>query len=296
MASVGLLLARLAFRVTGSGLASWAALGLFAGSFDLVQWTPRVGSDATFLLFAYAVFVMETRRILSRSGRWLPVFAASAAASLYRPTGIVLFPITAWSFYLARTRPSGATRARMLGLLIAAACVVALGLAFVWQDPARWPFAFAQQEVAAIARGYGEGQVVWDRTDTYHAPPQALADHWAITGDRFLHFFAPGAAGYSAAHWLAQALFFGPVYLLAGWFVLLLLSGRTGLGARESDACYAVLGAILAYASFHAVVQIDFDWRYRTPIMPHLILLAAGGLANVVRPAGGDAEAAARRA
>ena len=31
-----------------------------------------------------------------------------------------------------------------------------------------------------------------------------------------------------------------------------------------------------------ASVQVDFDWRYRAPILPHLILLAAGGLADLL--------------
>jgi hypothetical protein len=282
-AAVGALLSRLTFRLTGSGIAAWAALALYAGSFDLLQWTPRVGSDSTFLLFAFAVFLMEVRRILSPGGRWLPVFAASAAASFYRPTGVVLFPITAWSFYLARTGAAGRKRARTLGLLAAGGAIAALALAFLWRDPTLWPFAFAEQEIAGIARGYGEGQVVWDRRETYHAPPAGLAGYWTITADRLLHFFAPGAADYSLAHWLVQACFYLPVYLLSGWFVLLLLRGRTALGPRESDACYAALGAILAYALFHAIVQIDYDWRYRTPIMPHLILLAAGGVAELVR-------------
>jgi hypothetical protein len=45
----------------------------------------------------------------------------------------------------------------------------------------------------------------------------------------------------------------------------------------------AAFGALLSYAIFHALVQVDFDWRYRIPILPHLILLAAGGLADLAR-------------
>ena len=283
IAAVGALLARLAFRLTGSAAAAWAALILFAASFDIMQWAECVVSDPTFLLFAYAVFLMEAGRILRGGRSWLPVFAASAAASLYRPTGILLFPITAWSFYLARTAGEARARARVLGLAFLAACAGAASLAFVWQDASRWPFGFARLEIAAISRTYGQGQVVWDRHGTYHAPPGGIADYWAITADRFMHFFAPGAAEYSLSHWAVQLLFYVPVYAFGGWFVLLLLRGRTGLGRKESDAFFAALGAVLAYAMFHGVVQVDFDWRYRLPIMPHLILLAAGGVAAALR-------------
>jgi hypothetical protein len=284
VAGVGALLARLAFRITGSGIAAWAALLLFAGSYDAMQWVPRIGSDSLFLLFAYAVFLMEAGRILSPGGRWSPVFAASAAATLFRPTGIVLVPITLWSFHLARSEAGARRRARLLLILFLIACAGAVLLALLWQDPARWPFGFAAREIEGIARGYAEGQVVWDRRETYHGPPEALPAYWAITADRLLHFFAPGAAAYSAAHWAAQALFFAPVYALGAWFTFELARGRTGLGPRETDACFAALGAILAYALFHAVIQIDYDWRYRVPILPHLVLLAACGVALIFRP------------
>jgi hypothetical protein len=47
----------------------------------------------------------------------------------------------------------------------------------------------------------------------------------------------------------------------------------------------AAAGAVLAYAVFHGLVQVDFDWRYRLPVIPHLILLAAGGIAVLGRGA-----------
>jgi hypothetical protein len=171
-----------------------------------------------------------------------------------------------------------------------------MALAWLWQEPARWPFEFAGPEVGAIARTYADGQVVWDRIGTYHAPPEAIGDYWAITADRFVHFFAPGAADYSRVHWAVQLAFYVPVYLFAGLFVLALLRGRSGLAPPERDVFYAALGALLFYAFFHAVVQVDYDWRYRLPVVPHLILLAAGGVAQLLRAADVAASAAARSA
>jgi hypothetical protein len=36
---------------------------------------------------------------------------------------------------------------------------------------------------------------------------------------------------------------------------------------------------------FHGLLQVDFDWRYRVPVLPHLALLAAGGVAVLRRGA-----------
>jgi hypothetical protein len=97
---------------------------------------------------------------------------------------------------------------------------------------------------------------------------------------------AAGRAGgfpYSLGHWLAELAFFLPCYLLAAWLGVALWRGRTDFGAAERKVFLAAFGALFSYAVFHALVQVDFDWRYRTPILAHLILLAAGGLADLAR-------------
>ena len=81
-AGVGALVTRLVVRITGDRRAGWVAIGMFVLCSDLWQWSRYLVSDATFVLLAYAVFLMEARRLLSGGGRWLPVFAASAAAAV----------------------------------------------------------------------------------------------------------------------------------------------------------------------------------------------------------------------
>jgi hypothetical protein len=132
-----------------------------------------------------------------------------------------------------------------------------------------------------MAHDYALGEVVSGRLETYHDPPHAIIDYVAISVDRFVHFFAIGAHDFSAAHWAVELVFFLPAYGLAGWFVVALWRGRTMLQPRERKVLLAAMGAILSYAVFHGLVQVDFDWRYRIPIVPHLILLAAAGAADL---------------
>ncbi|HEX8579892.1 MAG TPA: hypothetical protein VF655_09905, partial [Allosphingosinicella sp.] len=132
-----------------------------------------------------------------------------------------------------------------------------------------------------ISSTYLEGLVVWQRPETYLAPPHGLAGYLAIMAARFGWFFAPGAAGYSGAHWIIQIAFFAPAYGLASWFVFTLLAGRSTLERSSRDVGLAALGAILLYAMFHALMHVDYDWRYRIPVLPHLILLAACGFSDL---------------
>jgi hypothetical protein len=62
--------------------------------------------------------------------------------------------------------------------------------------------------------------------------------------------------------------------------VFTLLSGRSHLQRGARDVGFAAVGAILLYAIFHAMMHVDYDWRYRIPVLPHLILLAACGFSD----------------
>lgn len=285
LAGVGALLSSLAVRVSRERSAGWAAVTLYLLCHDVRQWAPELLSDSIFLLIAFCVFRMEAGRLLAPARGWTAVFAASAAASLFRPTGIVLFPVTALSWLLSRT--PGTPRARGLALLgLCAAGLVASGLfALLALQPGTWPFAAGARAMDQIGRSYAEGVVVWDRPETFHAPPHGLLAYWAVAADRFRWFFALGVAAFSASHWLAQIAFFVPAYGLALFLLFRLATGRSGLDKGGRDVCYAALGAILLYAFFHAIVQVDYGWRYRIPVLPHLILLAACGFAAAAKAA-----------
>lgn len=281
--ALGALVVRLAVRLTGSGLAGWGALLLYLGCFDLLVWVPFILSDASFVFLAFFIFTLAAARILGDARTWLPLVAPAVTGIFYRPTGIVLVPDLAWAIYLARADALRLRRGPALAALGAGA--VALTFAFAWfmQDPARWPFdAFATsfRDTAAL---YAIGEVVSARPETFHSPPRQLTDFVLISADRFLHFFAVDAAAFSPVHRIAGYAFFLPCYALAAWLAVALWRGRTGFAAPERKVFLAAFGALLSYALFHGLVQIDYDWRYRVPILPHLILLAAGGLADLAR-------------
>lgn len=283
--ALGLLVVRLAERATRSGLAAWGALLLYLGCFDLLMWVPLVLSDSTFVLLAFTLFALAGARILGEARGWAAVLATAAAGVFYRPTGMVLIPDLAWAIYLAKSRSPKLRRTRVLAVLGVGIAAMAVGFAWFAQDPERWPLDSLSAAFRNVAVGYARGEVVSARPETYHAPPGGLVDYLLISADRFLHFFAIGAATFSAGHWLVELVFFLPCYALALWLAAALWRGRTEFGAPERKLFLAAFGAVLSYAIFHALVQIDFDWRYRTPILPHLILLAAGGLADLGRRA-----------
>jgi hypothetical protein len=283
--ALGALTVRMAVRLTGSGPAGWAALLLFLGCFDLMMWVPVVCSDPTFVFLAFTIFTLAAARILGDSRGWLPVLFPAAAGIFYRPTGIVLVPDLLWAIYLAHRRSGRFRRWPAVATIVLGTAVLALVFAWLMQDPGRWPFDAFARSFRETAASYAVGEVVSARPETFHAPPRQLVDFFLISADRFLHFFAIDAAGFSRHHATVEVVFFLPCYALSAWLAFALWRGRTAFAPAERKVFLAALGAVYSYALFHAFVQVDFDFRYRTPILPHLILLAAGGAADLLRRA-----------
>jgi len=285
-ATLGILLVRLAIRVSDSMFAGWIALLLFVGCYDLTMWVPFALSDTTFVLLSFTMFTLAAARILGDARRWAGVILLAVAGVFYRPTGLVVLPDLAWAAYLAGQPKAKVPRAAIV--MIIGVATIAAAVLFLWlvQDPARWPFDFLSTAFQTVGDGYASGAVVNGRFETYHAPPTSLIDHFLIVADRFIHFFALGAEGTTTGHWIAALAFYVPAYVLAAWLIISLWRGDNGLTEPQAKVFLAAGGAIFAYAVFHAFVLLDFDWRYRLPVLPYLILLATGGAADLLRRAG----------
>ena len=109
--------------------------------------------------------------------------------------------------------------------------------------------------IFAVRGGYGTPRLL------------PFVDYAAITADRFVHFFAFLSASFSARHNVTGAAFYGALYLLA--IVAVIAATRRDGAAAEVVILSAMI--VLAVAFWHSLVVIDFDWRYRLPILPHLI-------------------------
>lgn len=166
----------------------------------------------------------------------------------------------------------------MIGIII----VLLLG-SLLAQNPDLWPFDFARSEIDVTSQNYSKGIVIHDRPETFHQPPVALIDYIAITFDKFVHYFSPIAEGFHIIHKVGSILYYLLVYGLAG-FGFLCLFRKDGY-SHASPWLVTLTAAlfVLFFASYHAVLTIDFDWRYRVPCIPVLILLTTLGVNRIMR-------------
>jgi multisubunit Na+/H+ antiporter MnhF subunit len=234
---------------------------------DIMNIEPFVLSDL--------VFVALSTCIIAAAVRGTPEARAAgtcfvAAACVLRPTAapLVVFWVLA---LLVRDRDVTAAQLRAGAVLIAFLLAIAvLADARIMMRPATWPFAAGSGWVQQLSREYHRGIVVFDRPATFAAPPVTYGAFVALTLRKWLFYFAPVAGDYSAAHKAASLLFFVPLYLFAA---IALLTWRD----RRVKALIVLY--VLAFSAFHAVQQIDFDYRYRLPVLPALMVLAGVGWA-----------------
>ena len=266
------ILVKLVRLVTRSTAAAVLAIVVWLLCYDVVTWVRMPLTDVPFLVVSFAAFASVVAPYLAGGKPTRKNIIASVVLTvisvLLRPVGFL------WLILMvtASLVMSGRLRRRSLiasALLVAAAAFVAH--TFVVRNPESWTIDTLARSVRWDAKSYRLGEVIKGRPETFHAPPSTAVDYAAITADRFVHFFAPMAATFSRGHKIAGVAFYAPLYLLA--IAAVIAAARR----KGTTADVVILSAVvvLTVAFWHSLVVIDYDWRYRLPILPHLIFLAA---------------------
>jgi 4-amino-4-deoxy-L-arabinose transferase-like glycosyltransferase len=268
-------------RATGSAAASWAAFLFHAGSFDVVFWTRYIMADSLFAFLGTLVFVLVALPILEgrRARSMLPLAAGLLLATLTRPPGALLVFVVLLGILAFWPRPDGRELppGRQRWLWLAVGVVMAGGVAlrtFVVHDPQRWPTDFVRPKVEEFAmREKIEGEVVTGQVSTFREPPATYSDHLILEADRFGRFFQFVSVDFSRMHNLVNASSFVPLYALG---ILGIVDGLRTTDRKRRNLVILLLLWVLLYAWFHALTVLL--WRYRVPLMPQLIILAAFGV------------------
>lgn len=273
-AATAVLLVALMRRATSSLPATALALAFYVTGFDIFTWVRWVLTDTIYTLAALGVFVLVAIPILDPSApRRHGLLAAALLFALFsRPPGMVLVALTAvaalWFWPPPRLRR---------GLLATMLLVIVAAVGFrtyIVHDPGRWPVHPLRQKIHEFAAREKSGEVIFGRQEAFRPPARTAGDHLVIQADRFARFFQFTAAGYSRAHNLYNVLYFVALYLLA---LIGVVHGYRSADRRRRDLVRLTLLWFLAFAVYHAITVLDYDWRFRTPVMPQLIVLAALG-------------------
>jgi hypothetical protein len=276
---LAVMLVEVARRATRSAGGALVALLFYAGCYELLQWIPFIVTDLMFAVVAFVPFALVARRILDprEPGRPALLAISLTVAVMTRPPGVVLIPLVLFvELVLVQKR----IRARSTAIFIVAAALAAVFVrtAIVYQ-PERWPFDFIRPKIEEFAGREKKGEVVYDQKESYRPPPRSPIEHVVIEGDRFARFFQFTTPGYSRTHKLINIIYFAPLYALA--IIGLVAVLRAG-DPRRRAFVIALAMWIGIFALFQALTVLDYDWRFRIPVLPQCILLAACGADAII--------------
>lgn len=259
------------YRLTASNFRALSAGVLLLSCPDIALWTSFVLTDTIFTTAAFFFFLL-TLRAQPGSRFIVTWFVTGALLSILRPTGALFVTATALGFAAASTTSPRSRMALQSTLLLSGAIAVAYHT-YLILHPAAWPIDFAQEYFMMVVDDYRGGVVVHLRGETYLPPAHDIWSTMRISLAKFIRFFQVSADGYSTSHkWLSGGTL-TLIFLGAAWEFV---SQPDGLNTRRRRAFTAGMTLALLVAGFHALTQLDFDWRYRTPLLPILIFLAAG--------------------
>jgi len=273
------LINRFVFRATRSVAATVASLLYYLTMIDIAYWVPFVLTDTPFVLTSLLPFIVIGRAVIGEPLRRhrLMLTLAVALAATSRPPGVIvaLTAIFAEIVFVPPPEKNRRLRKALVIALFAAIVVAACVRTYVIAEPSRWPFHWIRSRIDFIAAIENRGEVIFMRHETdRRQPPRTPIDYAGMAGERFLRVFQFASPLYSTRHNITNWLAFGSMYLFG---IYALLRGDP----RRRTLVLTTILWIGVSAVFLALTMLDSEWRYRVPMLPQFIVLAACGIADV---------------
>ena len=112
------------------------------------------------------------------------------------------------------------------------------------------------------------GMIVHDRPETWVNPPSIFIDIVYIYFKRYLFFFNPYISAFSLIHIILNLLQTVVIFLSLIFWFFLSESYKT-----INKSIFLILLVCFSVAIFHSFTLIDYDWRYRFPIILPLTII-----------------------
>ncbi|MBI3251585.1 MAG: glycosyltransferase family 39 protein [Candidatus Andersenbacteria bacterium] len=258
----------------------WSApVGLIAGVayaffFEVFQWDLYMLTDSLYLSMMIAsVYLVMGAVERKTAAAWLAPTFSMVGLFLLRPTSVVY--LASVGFLGAMPMPA---KFRLYVALVALTAIV-LGGGYLTAYGSQKAFGVAysvyyykdllRQGVVVRDRPEYSLSLTWDSSFTIKNFFRVISlfEHRAVA---FWRFYIPA---YSPDHRLLNLLTFIPLYGFAFVGGLSIFT-RKPIDQRKSF----LVVIILAYWIFQTLTEVDFDWRYRIPVLPWVLLFAAYGV------------------
>lgn len=273
---------------TRSTAAMLMSAALFTAAAELLIFVPYVLSDLMFWGLSTGVLACGVGLAIGGDDRVKAARVAIlgslllAAALMFRPVAVPLLLFWATALLLRQAPPlADRLPVSLLTCAAALALIAIVAEAFVLARPSAWPFGALPPILVMVGDEARQGMFVHNANPPMLVAPAAdLGGFLRIAVQKLAFFITPWLPHYSSAHTLFNLVFFVPAYGLS----IAAIANRQRLTAELRRAACLLASFIVMLWTFHAMLLIDSDHRYRLPMLPALIMLAAIGLESVRRP------------
>jgi len=234
-------------------------------SVDILTWPKFILSDMIYSFLVLLVTYVVIKSIVKNKINYLELFIMVLLLLASRPSSIpVIFVILSFIVILKLQIFFNQKNILVFFLILFISIPFMLSLAYSIIE-----FNFnGIAKVDFLTNMVKEGMIIHDRPETWINKPDNIIDIIFIYFLRLINFFNPYASTFSIAH----------IVLNVFQFMLILSSISIWSFYGNSLKIYNkiflfILLLSLSVAAFHSFILIDYDWRYRFPIILPLLML-----------------------
>lgn len=275
-----ILLFLIAKRLYGRLVGFFAGLG-YAFLWEVFQWDIYILTDSLFLftiiLSCYlALISLEKKQYFY----WAAFLLSVCFILLLRPTS---FPFLAALLILFTWKIS--LRYKIFGVfvLLGILCII-LAVVFSHDAGSRLGISGYLHYFASL---FENGVLVRDRIEfklevvwTSGLSLLNIFTFLKIFVSKLILFWSPFAVGFSLAHKIFNFLTFIPLIILGIIGMYYSAAIKKPLNSRF---LFFLFSLIIIFWFFQALTEIDYDWRYRLPVLPFLLIFASYGLIKLTK-------------
>ncbi len=241
------------------------ALPILAISVDLLTWPRYILTDTVFSFLVLLGIFYIIKSLINKKFYYFPIILVTLLIYLTRPTSLPF--IFGFIFFIGVSKLKINHSPRLILIIIFLLFLLTpfiFGLIYEFSNK----YLDVYPQIVFLIEMVKMGMIIHDRPDTWVDIPNSYFDVVILYFKRILFFFTPYAKSFSIIHVILNSI---------QTFYILLSIGIWAFFNKNYDHFNKVFLLILLISfflsAFHAFTLIDYDWRYRFPIIIPLLIL-----------------------
>ena len=233
-------------------------------SVDLLVWPRYILSDTIFSFGILLIVYFLIKNIVIEKFNYFLIFLIITLILITRPTSIPF--ITAIIFFILVFNKNNYNKNLIILIIFSIIVLTPFILAIFYQFMEN--NLSENRKVISLMKMVQAGMIIHDRQETWIESPDTFFDLTYLYYTRFLYFFAPYVKAFSKIHIILNLL--QAVVILFSLIIWLFLEQKY-YSINKTLALILIISVFVG--AFHSFIIIDYDWRYRFPIIMPLLLI-----------------------